>query len=206
MSLSILIYRESESRELANFARVSAEIFNRSEEETAAMRATRGTTDRYDKQKEGTVSRFISILRSHPHPKISALGECVFDEQSNDDLPKLIILCRHKSDNDTKVILNACIIIFLLNLNTLNKEGVMVDITGMTAEQLAKVQYRPGTLSTTLKQLFAWLHSVGIHFKQAAFKDMTGSYHAIMKDKFQTTLELRPDYGDRKSAPIDMDW
>lgn len=170
------------------------------------MRSSRGTTKAYDQQKASTVSKFHSILGSHPHEKIRSLAEKVPDDESNGEIPKFVQLCRHKSDNDTKVILNALITIFLLNYNTVNKAGTMVDITGMSAEEIAKLQYKPGTISTTLKQLFAWLHSVGIHFKQADFKDMTGSYHAIMKDQFQETLEHRPDYGDRKSAPIDLNW
>jgi len=193
-----------ESQAFASWARVAPNLYNTAEQ-TAAIKASKGTTKEYTGQKRRTVTRFFNILSAHKEPRIQALATLVHCPSTGADVYKLVTIVRGVRTPAKKCIVNTVVVIFCLNLRMIGEDGnTMVDVTGMSKEEIAQLKYQPSSLLTRLKHLFSWFTEQEIMFNQSDFKNYQGSFHAYLKDDFAETLTVRDDFGKRKSAPTDL--
>jgi len=120
--------------------------------------------------------------------------------------------------------------IFAVNLIMINKNNdAALDLDTLSEKEIVDVQCAPSTHGLYYKHIFSWMNNKSISFAQKDFKCMKGksffrvfcncffqcltlsylhfqligSFLAAIKDKFAKMLKLRPDYGKRKSAPVD---
>ena len=72
--------------------------------------------------------------------------------------------------------------------------------------QLAKRMYQPGTVTTSLKHVFAVLHSNGVMINQRDFNNFPGSYLLYWTLAWEYAAAIRSDFGTRPNrAQVEMD-
>ena len=185
------------------WAKCQTELYD-DESTTTRIQLAYAVTDPYIKQKIAVAQRFFKILQSHPMRNVQALADVVKQKETGEATYRLINLCGGTKTQSKKLMLNTCLVIFGINCTMISKTtDKFYDRTKLSPKELAAAQYAPSTLSTMHKQLFAWFKDNGIYFESKEFKGMAGSFHAAIQQKFDDTLEHRPTYGRRKSAPVD---
>ena len=115
---------------------------------------------------------------------------------------RFIILCRGYKTPAKKALVNNVMTIFAVNMYKLcmDKES----LTNATPLQVANAKYKPSSLATYFKHIFAYFTQKQVNYGSHEFCGMEGSFHAALKMDFEETLKLRPDYGERKCAPVDL--
>jgi hypothetical protein len=185
------------------WAKCQTELYD-DESTTTRIKMAFAVTDPYLKQKLGVAERFFNILQSHPMRNVRALADVMEHTETGEATYRLINLCGGTKTQAKKLMMNTCLVIFGINCTMISKTtDKFFDRTKLSPKEVANIQYQASTLSTMHKQLFAWFKDNGIYFESKEFKGMEGSFHAAIQQKFDDTVEHRPTYGRRKSAPVD---
>jgi hypothetical protein len=174
---SLLPSIDVENAEFVQWARCSPTIYN-DMSTTNLIRESFGNTAKYGKQQNSAVSRLLMILTAHPEERVRDLATPITDPVTDVTVPKFIHLTQHRKTAAGKAIINTVMILFGLNVSLLDKGSTkMMDITKMSREAIAALQFMPSTHSTMNKQVFSYFNQHGVCFSQREFKGMKGSYH-----------------------------
>jgi hypothetical protein len=185
------------------WAKCQTELYD-DESTTTRIQFAFAVTDPYLKQKLAVAERFFRILQTHPMRNVRALADVVKHKETGEATYRLINLCGGTKTQSKKLMMNTCLVIFGINCTMISKTtDKFFDRTKLPPAEVAAIQYAPSTLSLMHKQLFAWFKDNGVYFASKDFKGMEGSFHAAIQQKFDDTVEHRPTYGRRKSAPVD---
>jgi len=197
---------------------------------TSAIREMFGNTTRYEKQKAATIQHLFLILAAHPEAMVRCLADLVPHPKTQELVFRFVVFCTGRKTESKKCVVNSVMTIFALNLIMINKNNdTALDLDTLPEKEIADLQYAPSTHGLYYKHIFYWMNNESILFAQKDFKGMRGKsffrifcnwfYHyltlfclhfqligsflAAIKDKFAKTLKVRPDYGKRKSTPVD---
>jgi hypothetical protein len=193
------------AQELAVWAQACPTLYA-DEKTTARIKASTGNTPGYEKDKKDSVDRFFKILSSHPHANISQLADIVECPETLQGRFRLVLMCQNGKSLSQKRVLNMACCIFVLNLQKLDKRTNQFyreeDLA--TPEEKAQAQYQPSVIDLKIRHVFAFLKSESVFIEKKDLNSMPGSFDALTKDRFAETLKHRPDYAQRKSAPVDV--
>jgi len=220
---------DSQVQEWAKWAMMNKTLYGDSKK-TSAIREMFGNTTRYEKQKSATVQRLFFILAAHPEPMVRCLADLVPHPETQESVFRFVVFCTGRKTESKKRVVNSVMTIFAVNLIMINKnDETALDIDKLSEKEIADLQYAPSTHGLYYKHIFSWMNNENISFSQKDFKGMkgtsffclfyscfyqyltlsclhfqlTGSFLVAIKDKFAKTLKVQPDYGKRKSAPVD---
>jgi len=163
-------------------------------ETTERLKKAFATTTTYQKQKLATIMRFFGILAAHPEARVRALADTINDPEMDHDTFRFFVLVRGAKSPAKLYVINSVMTIFAVNLTMINKNDESVlDLTKMTPEQKAAIQYQPSSFATFYKHIFAHMKNEGIEFEQANFTGIEGaSFSLIYFHYFVPILTLSP--------------
>jgi len=145
-------------------------------ETTEPLKKAFATTATYQKQKLATIMRFFGILAAHPEARVCALADTINDPEMDRDTFRFFVLVRGVKSPAKLYVINSAMTIFAVNLTMINKNNESVlDLTKMTPEQKAAIQYQPSSFATFYKHVFAHMKNEGVAFEQANFSGIEGT-------------------------------
>lgn len=173
------------------------------EDITTEIKNSIATTNDCQRAQQRSILLFFGFISAHPNERIRLLSEFVPDDQLiGEDERRFVVLTRGLKTPAKKSLVNDCLTIFAVNMYklTMSKEAHQC----ASAQEKADAKYKPSSLSTFFKHLFAYFTLKQINYNSGEFKSHVGSFHAALKKDFESTLKLRPDLGVRKVAPVDL--
>jgi hypothetical protein len=188
--------------EYAYWARIDENLYNDAET-TERINKAYATESSYRRDKEKSIARMYGFLESHPNVKIRELADSLPDPNVIDcQERRFILLTRGLKDENKRELVDRVMTIFAVNMHKLSisKE----QFHKATGKEKADAKYKPGSILTFYKHIFSHLSEKQVNYTLGEFANKKGSFHAALKMDYEETLKHRPDYGVRKSAPVDL--
>ena len=160
-------------------------------------------TTPYQTEKKKSILRWYGFIDVHPSEKIQKLADIIDNlERINTKERRIVLLVRGLETADKQELLNCVMTIFAVNMYKMDYDVELMKTASSKVK--ADAQYAPSSLVTYYCHLFAYLSEKQVYYTSEELRKMKGSFHAALRIKFETTLKERPEYGIRKTSPIDL--